>query len=104
MERKRNSAGQFSRLVDSKPSPTGSKCSAGCRCGRHFRNPTIPASARYIDSSGRPQVHYGNGVFIDNERYPLDWAACGTRKNYKAHLRRGQQSCKQCLKAERNKL
>ena len=31
---------------------------------------------------------------------PLDWAACGTEKQAKAHRRRGEKPCGPCLEAE----
>lgn len=30
---------------------------------------------------------------------PLDWAACGTSANYRAHLRRGEKACDACKAA-----
>lgn len=62
----------------------------------------IPEQARYLDSNGKRQLRYGKktGLFIDNEKYPLDWAACGTRSNFRAHLRRGQEPCAKCRLAE----
>jgi hypothetical protein len=30
----------------------------------------------------------------------IDWAACGTEKNYRAHLRRGQKPCQACTNAQ----
>lgn len=30
---------------------------------------------------------------------PLDWAKCGTPANYRAHLRRGQDPCAECKRA-----
>ena len=32
-------------------------------------------------------------------RVPLDWAACGTSANYRAHLKRGETPCEPCRKA-----
>lgn len=36
------------------------------------------------------------GRFIET---PLDWAACGTEKNHRAHYRRGEQPCEACRRA-----
>lgn len=49
-------------------------------------------------NSPNRQIKYGikHGRFIDNDKYPLDEAACGTLKNYRAHQRRGQKPCRRC--------
>lgn len=41
-----------------------------------------------------------SGYRIDPDRYPLDFAKCGTPGNYRAHLRRGEKPCGPCLGAE----
>lgn len=41
-----------------------------------------------------------SGYRIDPERYPLDFALCGTSGNYRAHLRRGEKPCRSCRQAE----
>lgn len=53
------------------------------------------------DKRGKIQITYGPRVerYIDNEKYPLDWAKCGTEANFKAHIRRGQKPCVECEKA-----
>jgi hypothetical protein len=66
------------------------------------RRPEVPASAR--DKTGH--IIYGptTGVFIDNDKFPLDWANCGSRANFKAHIRRGQNPCGKCRFAESARL
>lgn len=55
------------------------------------------------DKRGKTQVTYGPSVdrYIDNEKYPLDWAKCGTESNFIAHIRRGQTPCTKCDKANK---
>ena len=67
-----------------------------------WKRPEVPLSAR--DKTGH--IVYGNhtGVLIDNDKYPLDWAKCGSRANFKAHIRRGQQPCCKCRLAESSRL
>jgi hypothetical protein len=45
------------------------------------------------------RIPYGNkhGKIVTA---PLDWAACGSPANYRAHLRRGEPACRACKKAE----
>lgn len=41
------------------------------------------------------------GIYVDNDKHPLDWAKCGSDSNYAAHRRRGQEPCDPCRKAMR---
>jgi hypothetical protein len=67
-----------------------------------WKRPEVPLSAR--NKTGRILYGRKTGVFIDNEKYPLDWAACGSRANFKAHIRRGQEPCRACRLAESTRL
>ena len=46
------------------------------------------------------QIVYGpsTGRYLTTE---IDWAACGTEKNYRHHLRRGEKPCEACAAANR---
>lgn len=54
----------------------------------------IPPHARTPNGS----IKYGHftGVYIDNDKYPLDESKCGTYANMRAHERRGQEPCDAC--------
>lgn len=56
--------------------------------------------ARREDIPDERPIVYGKstGIYVDNDKWPLDWARCGSEANYMAHVRRGQKPCDACTK------